>query len=174
MLKINTLSKGMGESSMKAGLWLLRATFEKADKTCENFNFIEDSIKKVMSIPITELDFFYYLAKWEDVKEMVGSVTKILKEFKWKSDLGDCDNRAEFVSTLFSFGFEMNNCGKLYCEVYNPKTAFKERHYCNLIVCSDGSVYLYDVDNGFRTTKLNGGKIVMGNWEYTPISARFN
>jgi hypothetical protein len=171
---INSLAKGMGEGSIRAGLWLLRATFEKADKTCENFNFIEDSLKKVMNIPVTEMDIFYYLAKWEDVKEMVGSVDNIIKDFKWKSDLGDCDNRAEFVSSLFSFGFEMNSCGKLYCNVKNPKTGFNDMHWCNLIVCSDGSVYLYDVDNGRRRMKLNGGKIIMGNWEYTPISARFN
>lgn len=168
----NQLASQMGVSLFKSGVWLERAAHEKYLTPQKNpYGFVYSVLKDKLNISTVEFDFYYYSETWEKWQEMLGDVTKIVKEFKWQNDFFDCDNRAKFVSSLCSLFFGLNTCAEVYCEVNNPNTGFKDRHYCNIIVTTNGDAYLYDADNGCRTMRITNPNPTMGNWNYKFFSA---
>jgi len=134
--------------------------------------YLRDSIAKVKNISVSPRDFYYYFTTWNNEEKMLGLIYKILKNFKWVSEKYDCDDRAKLVSALHSILFELNSCGEVYCKV-TDKNGKTIAHWANIVVTSDGSVYLFDMSNQGIAMKLEPGKYKMGKWEYEILNARF-
>lgn len=138
-------------------------------------------ITKIRVIPVlsgmklygTELDMQYYTTDWDNWSEILDRVYSILGDNKWTEDKADCDNRAEFVSALISIVYNLNTCGRVFCEVSNPDNGtLKYLHWCNLIIDKDSSIYLFDADNGGLKQKIYSTNIIMGGNKYNLKSFR--
>ncbi len=138
-------------------------------------------ITKMQVIPIlsglklygTELDMQYYTTDWDNWSEILDKVYSILGENKWVEDKADCDNRAEFTSSLISIIYNLNTCGRVYCEVSNATTGVaKYLHWANLIIDKDSNIYLFDADAGGLKQKITSSSVVMGGNLYNLKSFR--
>lgn len=167
--KVNRIAKTFGTTLTVAGFRMTRSSYDKLVKVKLPSKLINDSF----DIPISQRDFAYYFTGWDNWKGMLETIYKIIKNFKWERDKFDCDDRSKLVSALCSLLFRLNTCAEVYCEVTNLKTGNKVHHWTNVVITSVGELYLFDVDNGGLTMKLEPNKpISMGKWTYNFINVR--
>jgi hypothetical protein len=115
----------------------------------------------------TELDYQYYTTDWDNWSDILDNVYSILRENPWTAEKADCDNRAEFTSSLISVIYNLNTCGRTFCEVsYLDGKKGNYLHWANIIVDKDGSLYLFDADNGGLKQKITSTTLIAGNVKY--------
>jgi hypothetical protein len=121
----------------------------------------------------TELDYMYQTTDWDNWSEILDRVYGILQDNPWTAEYADCDNRAEFVSAFISVVYNLNTCGRVYCEVSNATTGeLRYLHWCNIIVDKDSNLYLFDADNSGLKQKITSTTPVMGSVKYKLLSYR--
>jgi len=173
---MSELSKGFNASLITMGMMGLKRDYAKFPWTTKPFSFIQQAFNEAgLSIPISQLDIYYYVASWLDCSDALNYIKNIAKNFIWTAEKFDCDNRATLVSTLFNVIMDLNCCGQGYVRVFNNTTGKEiSYHYCNLLVDQSGKLYVFDIDNGGLSKEVKAGStFIMGNWRYEFVSARF-
>lgn len=170
------LIKSFNASLITSGLQYMKNAF-KIRETQKSYGSIKDAFihAGLSGVPITEMDITYWMTDWEIWNSCLDVVNNIAKNFPWKAERWDCDNRSSFVATLCELFLGINTCGQGFGEIVNKDTGQSiAMHWFNLIVDSGGNLYIYDVDNlGLRKQIVLGQPIIMGNWKYLLKSARF-
>ncbi len=169
-LKISFIARNFGTELIKSGISVIRnASFEFKPLTGQ-LRAINNALDKIGGLPLTALDLGYNFTSWQNWQKITDILYRIVKDFKWEAEVFDCDNRSSLMLALCSTLFKLNTCGMLYCEVKIGNQSF--RHYANIIITPDEQVYIFDVDNGGMTMKINNKEFTMGNWQYKLLSAR--
>jgi len=170
-IQINNLKRSIGTLMIKAGMMQVRdaVDFEKKqilsrviDTSCKNFG-----------ITPNELDGFYQTTSWDNWKKIIDILYTIIKDFKWKAETADCDNRSALMTSLCSMLFDLNTCSQCYCEVYDATTnVLKYLHWCNVVIDDNGNLFLFDVDQSGLTQKITSNNLVMGVNKYHLLQLR--
>ena len=84
------------------GFKFIKQYYESLKPVRQPTKFIRDSIRRIKDIPVSPRDYNYYLTTWKNEEEMLSTIHRILKNFKWVSNIYDCDDRAKLVSALHS------------------------------------------------------------------------
>ena len=165
-LKISAIKRQIGTLLIVAGIKQLQQ---------DNFTTIDTSNNKVyqalknigISLNFSPKDIKYRYTSWENWEKIIGVINGIVKHFPWIADVFDCDNRADLASALNSVIYNLNTCGKVYCEVFDAESG-KSRylHWANMIVDTDDVVHLWDLDNYGKYQKITSAMPVMGVNKY--------
>ena len=121
-----------------------------------------------------EQDLSYYITSWDKYKEALDLSYQIVKQFPWRAEVFDCDNRSSFMNVLMSvFGL---TCGRVHGTVYKALTGEKKYlHWFNCVIDDKKDVYIFDADNGGKWTKVdNPDQIIIGGNRYEINQAIFN
>jgi len=103
----------------------------------------------------TELDVDYYTTDWDNWTEILDKVYSILQDNPWTAEKFDCDNRAEFTSSLISMIYNLNTCARVYCEVSRASDGVaKYLHWCNVVIDKNKDLYIVDMDYGGKRQKI--------------------
>ena len=171
-LQISWLQRTIGGLFIQLGVQQLRNAQTDFTVATSNADKIL-SVARKLGIQSTELDFSYRYTSWDNWLKIIDVLNPILKSFKWEAQVFDCDNRAELVSSLCALIFRINTCARVYCEVLDATTGVsKYLHWCNIIVDTNGSSYLWDVDQNGMTQKITTNNTIMGVNKYKLISMR--
>lgn len=168
-IKINILARTIGTELIKRGISIIR-NGNDFNPVPGDLRIINDAFDKI-EIPISVDDIGFMFTNWNNWQEIIKIINIIIRYFPWQEEVGDCDDRSAFACELTVFCFKLNTIGRIYCEVKTNGKTFL--HKANVIVCPDGQLYLWDIDNGGMTAKITSKNIVIGNWNYSLISARF-
>lgn len=173
-LQINLIKGKIGSLMTMAGFKYLHESRSEFKTTEKDFSFIKNAlVSNNINIPITNLDLKYYITSFDNWKIILDTLYPILQEFKWTYETGDCDNRANFITTTSGIVFDVNTCMEVYCHVSDATTGSPiDYHKANMIVDDAGMVYLFDADNGGLRQKITSATPIMGNWKYKLISIR--
>ncbi len=174
-IKINSMTKAFGQTLINAGFNLERNAFSNLIPVNQGYGWLTDTVANATPIPVVIRDVRYFSTTKENLIACCDLIWGIVKNFKWQAENRDCDDRAKLVSALFSLLFGLNTCGELYCAVKSLSgTGFTGNHYNNLLVSSEGSILIFDVDNqGLVKEIFLNQPISFGYWSYTLMSARF-
>lgn len=172
-MEFNNIARLFGTTLTIKGIQIIRNSYHGLIKHRIGFATLKGYMDKVKPMSVVQRDLNYYATNWKNIEKMCAIIWKIIKPFKWTKDIGDCDDRAKFVAALFSFLFKINTCGQLYCRVKSIRTGKTYLHWANILIVSNGDVYLFDVDNGGLTMQLSDAPISMGHWTYELKSVRF-
>ena len=172
-IEFNNIARIFGTTLTIRAFQIIRNSYRGLIKHRIGFGTLKTYIDKVKKMVVVQRDLSYYSTSWKNYEKMAAIVWKIVKPFGWKKNFRDCDDRAKFVSALFSFLFDINTCGEFYVRVKSIKTGKDYLHWCNIIVTSNGDCYLFDVDNGGLTMRLSNQQASMGKWTYELKSCRF-
>ena len=126
------------------------------------------------SVSTVEQDLNYNVSSWDKYKEALDMSYKIVKEFPWRKEVFDCDNRSAFINVLMSvYGL---TCGRAHGEVYNSNTGDKKYlHWFNAVIDKDLNVYVFDADAGGKFTKIKKDEdIIIENNKYVIDQVIFN
>ena len=171
--KINIL-RNFGASLCKAGQKMIRTSFRLSPKMYywwQLENFLKLEIKDVRLSP---KDGKYYLIDWKTMEKIIK--TDWVDEQKYIKEKFDCDDFAYAFFSHISEIFKINNVGIVHGHVYNKDTGkWIGGHFWNAVLTKENGVlklHWYEPmkDNW---TEHKKGKIVMGDWEYRPLSIRF-
>jgi hypothetical protein len=174
-LKIRQLNKSFGISLTVAGIKGLRSSYNNLVYDTKSTSYVKIAITKEVNVPIVNKDYDAYFTSWENWQQMLDTMYNIIKNFSWERERLDCDDRARLVSGLCSLIYRINTCGQVYCEYTDNRNGNTGRHYANIIIDNNMDVYLFDVDNGGLTTKIEEGlPTTMGNWSYKFLSVELS
>ena len=166
--------RSLGATLITSGI----QTIQKSYKPVRNpitYGFITNAFINVgLNIPVAQMDINYLtttLDIWQDFFEYA---KEIAKNFKWTAEYFDCDNRSAFIKTLADCILGVNTCCLGYGVVLHKDTgATLFRHWFDIIVLTDGTLYIFDIDNNGGMVKIEKDKNpVIGNWRYKIESVR--
>ena len=163
-IQINSIKRKIGQLMIMMGIkqvWDAVSEFTDTEGDFTRF------CKPLLGLPVAELDTKYYFTSFENWQKIIETINPILKEFYWKAERRDCDDRAIFTSALVSFLFELNTCRPVYCDVYrvgDGKFAFA--HYANIFIDDSGNAYLWDADENGLFTKITSTTPIINNKKY--------
>jgi len=174
--KINKLARNFGASLCQTGLKIIQTTFRinpvelDYEEFRDLFLNLSDGVRPVL------LDGKYYLEKWstwQNIIEVDWTDTK-----KYVRERFDCDNMSFSFCSRVSWLFGLNSKGAVYGAIYNRITKkLVGYHYWVCIVSNepDGTRQLFYLEpqTDERVKYEKGKPIIMGNWLYEPINARF-
>ena len=173
--KVNELARRIGSLLLDIGIRFLQSSFQNLQVTEFTALQVKDFVTKAgLNIPVNQFDWKYYTTSFENWQLLIDSV--VLDKALYISERFDCDNYSFLFSSLSSIIMRLNTCGVAYGIVYNKNTgALIGYHYFNIILVSDGSLYLIDTLNSYPdSVKIEKGKsIVLGNWRYDVRSITF-
>lgn len=174
-MTINDVAKNAGISLTVSGLKMIQSGYEYKP-TMVGFGIFKDAFNKVglYNVETKEQDLKYYISDWQTYYDCLSTAYKIVKNFPWREEFFDCDNRSAMMSVLLSiFGLTL---GRAYVEVFNSTTGEqKYLHWCNVAVDTEGKLFLFDQDNGGQSTLIERGKdIVIGTCKYKIMQVIFN
>ena len=141
-LKINSLMRTIGTLQASIGL----KTITKASSEFEVVRIDTDLIRqgfKRLGIEGAELDVAYYSTSAENWEKILETIWGIVKNFPWREDRSDCDDRAIFVVALCSIIFGLNTCSWTYCDRNNLDGDWSGRHYSNIVIDKTGNIILF-------------------------------
>ena len=163
-LKINAIRRAIGQLTISIGVQQIREAISDFSDVEGNFNTF---YKPLLGLPVTQLDERYYFTSLENWKKIMDTINPILKNFPWESERFDCDKRAFLVTALTAMLFEVNTVRPIYCDVYRVGDGqFAFAHYANVIVDSNGSAWLWDVDEDGLFTKITAQNPIINNKRY--------
>jgi hypothetical protein len=163
-IQINNLKRMIGQLTFSIGVMQIRNAI--SDFTSEEGDF-KRFCKPLLGLFVTQLDNKYYFTSYDNWQKIIATINPILKQFNWEAEKFDCDKRAYLVTALVALFFDINTCRPVYCDVYRVGDGqFAFYHYANLFVTSDGSAYIWDVDEGGLTTKITSLTPVINNKSY--------
>jgi len=165
--QVNTIARKFGISLINMGIKFVQSAFAGLKPKEISFSDLKTyCVSAGLDIPTNQFDYKYYLVSWETWQMLLDLV--ILDKALYIGEKRDCDNFAFLISGLASFLTGLNTCGAALGFVYNRNTGAPiAGHYFNIIVCSDGKLYCYDVLNSNGWCQIEKGKpIIIENWEY--------
>lgn len=169
-LAINSIKRAIGQLTLRMGVTQIReaiSDFSDVEKTFADF------CKPLLGLPVVQLDEKYYFTSFENWQKIIATINPILQQFNWVKERFDCDKRAFLVTALTALFFEVNTVRPIYCSVSNVlNNTLKYYHYANIIVTSDGEVFLWDVDNGGLTTKITSLNPTINNNSYHLLAVK--
>ena len=164
--QINQVKRKIGEVLVSGGISYTRDAVSDIPRIEKTQEFIKNALSNY-GMSIVFLDGKYYTTSWDNWQKVIEVMNPIFQKIPWKSESGDCDNRAILCSALIAFMFDLTMCSPDYCDVYNAHTGqHVDWHYNNLIIDDAGNVYLWDLDNNCMVQKITSNTPVMGNWKY--------
>jgi len=169
MNTLNKIQNFLGITYLRLGIATIKKVVYDIPKTVIQVLPILSGVK----LYGTELDYQYVTTDWDNWNEILDKVYSILGENPWTAEVADCDNRAEFTSSLISIIYHLNTCGRVYCEVSRASDGVaKYLHWANIVVDKNKDVYLVDMDYGGKRQKITSNTVVMGINKYVLKSYR--
>jgi hypothetical protein len=161
---INKINRTIGQLLIQVGM-------KKMWNSISEFSDIQGDFNKfkapLLGLPVSQLDEKYYFISFDNWLKIIETLNPILKEFGWKAERRDCDDRALFITAMVSFLFEINTCRPVYCEVWRVGDGqFAYAHYANVIVDNAGNAWLWDADENGEYTKITSTTPIIGNKKY--------
>jgi hypothetical protein len=123
-------------------------------------------------IPLSEMDVSYTFLTANDAETMAWDIMTFLHQnFKYRSEITDCDNWSFLTSSLISLLYGINTCGTIWGDVYDLNGKFLFGHYFNGFITynpvyKNFELWICDSLNpGF--VKVEKGKpIIINSWLY--------
>jgi hypothetical protein len=172
MSEINKIKRSIGTLMTTAGLMQIRQAINDLATEEIYVSKIKESCNK-LGIGVNELDFTFRTTSWQTWEQIIPILYGIIKEFKWESDIFDCDDRASFMTSLCSLLFRVNTLASAYCEVYDATTGkLKYLHWANVVIDRDAQLYLLDVDQSGMIQKITSNNLIMGVNKYHILQLR--
>jgi hypothetical protein len=173
-LQINAVKRKLGTLMSILGFKYIKEAQNEFQRTKFHINQIQQFFNtNGITLPVNNLDVDYFTTSWDNWQKILDTIYPILQEFKWTRETGDCDNRANFMTTTAGILFDVNTCTEIYCHVSNATTGKAiDYHKANIIIDDAGNTYLFDADNGGLRQKITGLNHIMGNWRYQILGIR--
>lgn len=163
-IQINAIRRAIGQLMIQVGMKQVWEAISDFTDTEGDFNRFKAPL---LGLPVSQLDEKYYFTSWDNWLKIIATLNPILKEFGWKAERRDCDDRALFITAMVSFLFEINTVRPVYCDVYRVGDGqFAFAHYANVIVDNAGNAYLWDADENGLTTKITSTTPIINNKKY--------
>lgn len=169
-LVVNKIRRTIGQLTIQVGvkqIWEAISDFSDTEGGFDRFR------RPLFGLPVSQMDEVYYFMNWNNWLKVIETLNPILKNFSWKKERFDCDERAMLVVALTALLFEVNTVRPVYCSVHNvSNNQFAGYHYANIIVDDAGNVYLWDADQKGIFQKITTVNPIMGNWKYNLIAVK--
>jgi hypothetical protein len=173
--KINELARKVGSLLLDRGIKFLQLSFQNLQITEFSYDQVKNFVTQSgLNVPVNHFDWKYFTTSFDNWQLLIDSI--VLDKAMYIAERRDCDNFAFLMTSLSSFIIGLNTCSATYGIIYNAETGnLIGGHYFNMILASDGNLYLIDTLNSYpEFVKIEKGKpIILGNWRYEIGSMTF-
>ena len=169
-IQINKIAEQLAGSTLQWSIGLYQSVFKGIEPVKYTYQQVSDICRKVGINDIRHLDYDYYTTTIDNWRRIIEST--YFDRITYIAEKIDCDNFAKlFASMGIVLLGGINSCGTVYGD-YILGSNKPIRHYFNIILTSDGKLWIYEPMNDLYT-ELASTEIKLGHADYRILSATF-